>query len=59
MQVIGKNGPIENLYAVGDNTGSRFINRGYERIEIINDNSWAAARGFLAGENIGKRLKAS
>lgn len=58
MQVMGKNGPIENLYAAGDTTGSRFINRGYERIEIINDMSWAAASGFLAGENIGKRLKA-
>jgi fumarate reductase flavoprotein subunit len=58
MQVMGKNGPIDNLYAAGDTTSSRFINRGYERIEIINDNSWAGASGFLAGQNIGKRLRA-
>jgi fumarate reductase flavoprotein subunit len=58
MQVMGKNGPINNLYASGDNTGGRFIDRGGERIEIINDMSWAVASGYLAGENIGKRLKA-
>jgi fumarate reductase flavoprotein subunit len=58
MQVMGQNGPMDNLYAAGDTTGSRFINRGYERIEIINDMSWATASGFLAGQNIGKRLKA-
>jgi hypothetical protein len=57
MQVMGNNGPIDNLYAAGDTTGSRFINRGYERIEIVNDMSWATASGFLAGQNIGKRLK--
>jgi fumarate reductase flavoprotein subunit len=58
-QIIGKSGPVENLYAAGDTTSSRFINRGNERIEIINDNSWAAASGFLAGKNVGKRLKAT
>jgi fumarate reductase flavoprotein subunit len=57
MQVMGKDGPVKNFYAAGDTTGSRFINRGYERIEIINDMSWATASGFLAGQNIGKRLK--
>jgi succinate dehydrogenase/fumarate reductase flavoprotein subunit len=57
MQVVGKNGPVENMYAAGDTTSGRFINRGYERIEIINDMTWAMASGFLAGENIGKRLK--
>jgi len=59
MQVTGKNGPIKNLYASGDTTGGRYINRGGERIEIINDMSWAVASGFLAGENIGKQLKQS
>jgi len=59
MQVIGKNAPINNFYAAGDTTGGRFINRGGERIEIINDMSWAVASGFLAGQNIGKQLKKS
>jgi fumarate reductase flavoprotein subunit len=57
MQVMGKNGPVENLYAAGDTTGGRFINRGGERIEIINDMSWAVASGWVAGDHIGRRLK--
>jgi fumarate reductase flavoprotein subunit len=57
MQVTGENGPINNLYAAGDTTGSRFINRDGERSEIINDMTWAVASGFLAGQNIGKQLK--
>jgi succinate dehydrogenase/fumarate reductase flavoprotein subunit len=59
MQVMGKEGPVDNLYAAGDTTSSRYISRGQERIEIVNDNTWAMASGFLAGENIGKRLKNS
>jgi fumarate reductase flavoprotein subunit len=59
MQVMGKNGPIENLYASGDTTGSRYVNRGGQRYEIINDMSWAVASGFLAGQHIGKQLKKS
>jgi fumarate reductase flavoprotein subunit len=59
LQLMGKNGPIDNLYASGDTTSGRYINQGGERAEIINDMSWAVASGFLAGENIGKRLKTS
>jgi succinate dehydrogenase/fumarate reductase flavoprotein subunit/NAD-dependent dihydropyrimidine dehydrogenase PreA subunit len=58
-QVMGKNGPIENLYAAGDTTGSRHIVRAGVRTEIINDMSWAVASGYLAGESIGKQLKKS
>jgi len=57
MQVMGENGPVNNLYAAGDTTGSRFINRDGERSEIINDMTWAVASGYLAGETIGRRLK--
>jgi fumarate reductase flavoprotein subunit len=57
MQVMGKNGPMDSLYASGDTTGGRYINRGGERVEIINDMSWAVASGFLAGENIGKKIR--
>jgi fumarate reductase flavoprotein subunit len=59
MQVIGRHGAINNLYAAGDTTGSRFVNRGGDRTEIINDMTWAVASGYLAGENIGRRLKTS
>jgi fumarate reductase flavoprotein subunit len=59
MQVIGHNGPVEGLYAAGDTTGSRFTNHDGERTEIVNDNTWAVASGFLAGQNIGKQLKTS
>jgi len=58
MQVMGHDGPVKGLYAAGDSTGSRYINRAGERIEIVNDNTWAVASGFLAGQNIGKLLKA-
>jgi fumarate reductase flavoprotein subunit len=57
MQVMGHDGPVKGLYAAGDTTGGRFINHGGDRIEIINDMSWAVASGFLAGQNIGKQLK--
>jgi fumarate reductase flavoprotein subunit len=59
MQVMGHDGPVEGLYAAGDTTGSRFTNHDGERIEIVNDNTWATASGFLAGQNIGKLLKTS
>jgi fumarate reductase flavoprotein subunit len=57
MQVMGHDGPVEGLYAAGDTTGSRFTNHDGERIEIVNDMTWAVASGFLAGQNIGKQLK--
>ena len=57
MQVMGHDGPVEGLFAAGDTTGSRFTNHDGERIEIVNDNTWAVASGFLAGQNIGKQLK--
>jgi fumarate reductase flavoprotein subunit len=58
MQVMGHDGPVGGLYAAGDTTGSRFVNRGGFRTEIVNDMTWAVASGFLAGQNIGKKLKA-
>jgi len=57
MRVMGHDGPVEGLYAAGDTTGSRFTNHDGERIEIVNDMTWAVASGFLAGRNIGKQLK--
>jgi fumarate reductase flavoprotein subunit len=57
MQVIGLNGPIDNLYAAGDTTGGNFISRDGERCAILPTNSWAVASGFVAGESVGKRLR--
>jgi hypothetical protein len=59
MQIMGDDGPVGGLYASGDVTGSRYVNRGGDRTVIVNDNTWAAASGFLAGQNIGKQLKTS
>jgi fumarate reductase flavoprotein subunit len=57
MQVAGHNGPIENLYAAGDTTGSFFIMRNGQLNPILPMGTWAVASGFLAGENVGKQLK--
>jgi hypothetical protein len=57
-QVMGRGGPVIGLCAASDTTGSRFTNHDSERIEIVNDMTWAVAGGFLAGQNVGKQLKA-
>jgi succinate dehydrogenase/fumarate reductase flavoprotein subunit/Pyruvate/2-oxoacid:ferredoxin oxidoreductase delta subunit len=57
MQVIGKKGPMDNLYATGDTIGSNHINKGGERVSFVNEMSWAVGSGWVAGSHIGKRLK--
>jgi succinate dehydrogenase/fumarate reductase flavoprotein subunit/ferredoxin-like protein FixX len=59
MQVIGKNGAIENFYATGDTIGSNHINKGGERASFVNEMSWAVGSGWVAGEYIGEQLKKS
>jgi len=54
MAVLGKNGPIPGLFASGDNTSSRYILRGEQRIEIMNDYPWALSSGFIAGNSMAK-----
>ena len=52
QNVVGENGPIDGLYAAGDNTGGRYINQGGEKKQIINDFAYAVSSGMLAGENM-------
>jgi succinate dehydrogenase/fumarate reductase flavoprotein subunit len=59
MQVIGKKGVIENLYATGDTIGSNHINKGGERLSFVNEMSWAVGSGWVAGNHAGKQLKKS
>jgi fumarate reductase flavoprotein subunit len=59
MQVMGNNGPIENLFASGDTTGGNFISCDGQRTAILPQHTWAVASGFVVGENIGKKLKKS
>lgn len=50
-QLIHKDGtPVPGVYAAGDTTGSRYVNVGGEKKQIVNDYSWAVASGFIAGE---------
>ena len=50
MQLIDQTGtPVTGVYATGDTTGSRYINFGGEKRQIVNDYSWALASGYLAG----------
>ena len=44
--------PVEGLYCAGDTIGNRYINQGGEKLECINDFSWAFASGYLAGKKI-------
>lgn len=49
-QLIGQAGtPVPGVYATGDTTGSRYINFGGEKCQIVNDYSWALASGYIAG----------
>lgn len=57
MQVIGKKGAIENLFATGDTIGSNHINKGGERLTFVNEMSWAVGSGWVAGKHVGKLLK--
>lgn len=49
MRVTGTTGAVPGLYAAGDTTGSRYVNHGGEKKQIINDFSWAVSSGFIAG----------
>jgi succinate dehydrogenase/fumarate reductase flavoprotein subunit len=58
MQVVGKKDSMDNLYATGDTIGSNHINKGGERVSFVNEMSWAVGSGWVAGNHVGKRLKA-
>ena len=50
--VLSHGAPVEGLYCAGDTIGNRYINQGGEKLECINDFSWAFASGYLAGSKM-------
>ena len=52
MNVLNRGRPVEGLYCAGDTLGNRYVNQGGEKLECINDFSWAFASGYLAAEKI-------
>lgn len=52
MQVLGADGPIENLFAGGDICSSYYVIGEGRKNTIINDFSWAVASGYVAGSFI-------
>ena len=50
--VLNDGVPVQGLFCAGDTIGNRYINQGGEKIECINDFSWAFASGYLAGKKM-------
>lgn len=50
--VLSKGESVPGLYCAGDTIGNRYINQGGEKLECINDFSWAFASGYLAAESM-------
>ena len=55
--VLSHGKTVEGLFCAGDTIGNRYINQGGEKIECINDFSWAFASGYLAAETMLEFLK--
>ena len=55
--VLSHRKTVEGLFCAGDTIGNRYINQGGEKIECINDFSWAFASGYLAAETMLEFLK--
>jgi succinate dehydrogenase/fumarate reductase flavoprotein subunit/ferredoxin-like protein FixX len=57
-QVMGKNGPIPNLFASGDITSSNTVHHGSKRGGGISaEAGWAVCSGWLAADYVSKKLK--
>ena len=57
-QVMGKNGPIPNLFASGDITSSNTVHHGGKRAGGISaEAGWAVCSGWIAAEYVSKQLK--
>jgi hypothetical protein len=52
VNVLSGGAPVEGLYCAGDTIGNRYINQGGEKLECINDFSWAFASGYLAAKKM-------
>lgn len=57
VNVLSHGEPVEGLYCAGDTIGNRYINQGGEKLECINDFSWAVASGYLAAKKMLAYLK--
>lgn len=57
VNVLSHGKPVEGLYCAGDTIGNRYINQGGEKLECINDFSWAVASGYLAAKKMLAYLK--
>jgi succinate dehydrogenase/fumarate reductase flavoprotein subunit/ferredoxin-like protein FixX len=57
-QVMGKNGPIPNLFASGDITSSNTVHHGSKRGGGISaEAGWAVCSGWIAADYVVKKLK--
>jgi succinate dehydrogenase/fumarate reductase flavoprotein subunit/ferredoxin-like protein FixX len=57
-QVMGKNGPIANIFASGDITSSNTVHHGSKRGGGISaEAGWAVCSGWIAADYVVKRLK--
>jgi succinate dehydrogenase/fumarate reductase flavoprotein subunit/ferredoxin-like protein FixX len=57
-QVMGKSGPIPNLFASGDITSSNSVHHGSKRGGGISaEAGWAVCSGWIAAEYVSKQLK--
>lgn len=57
VNVLSHGSPVEGLYCAGDTIGNRYINQGGEKLECINDFSWAFASGYLAAKKMLEYLR--
>jgi len=59
-QVMGKNGPIPNLFASGDITSSNTVHHGGKRGGGISaEAGWAVCSGWIAADYVSKKLKSA
>ena len=57
MEVRDGETVVPGLYATGDVTDDRYLKNGAQKLEILNDFSWACAGGFIAGAAMAKFIK--
>ena len=56
-EVMGDNGPIQNLFAAGDNSSGNIVKLSQtEKMWITNEFSWALSSGMIAADGMLKAL---
>ena len=52
-EVMGDNGPIQNLFAAGDNSSGNIVKLSQtEKMWITNESSWALSSGMIAADGM-------